>query len=204
MHNVRVTAACKIPSHTQSTIFYWLDEVNRSIQCVQSLFLYVCQVVFSRKGGTDILTLTLLCPTKSRKNYLQNTQHVVLRNRPTLSIGTERLACLNNPHGMQLGPSPSTRQVPSSSPGPGGRAASFLHPPFLPPLWGSFFCTFPTKPTKVLGLRHMGMCCSNKLFFEKKSLYMGHIFYKTIPNRGSNLMNTWKLWKMSLYFEKNP
>ena len=40
---------------------------------------------------------------KSYKNYLQNTKHVVLRNRPTLSIGTERLACLNNPHGVQLG-----------------------------------------------------------------------------------------------------
>ena len=37
------------------------------------------------------------------QNYLQNTQHVMLRNRPTLSIGTERLACLSNPHGVQLG-----------------------------------------------------------------------------------------------------
>ena len=49
------------------------------------------------------LTLTLLYITKRHKNYLQNTQHVVLRNRPTLSIGTERLACLNNPRGVQLG-----------------------------------------------------------------------------------------------------
>ena len=49
------------------------------------------------------LTLTLLYITKPHKNYLQNTQHVVLRNRPTLSIGTERLACLNNPCGVQLG-----------------------------------------------------------------------------------------------------
>ena len=49
------------------------------------------------------LTLTLLYITKPHKNYLQNTQHVVLRNRPTLSIGTERLACLNNPRGVQLG-----------------------------------------------------------------------------------------------------
>ena len=31
---------------------------------------------------------------KSYKNYLQNTQHMALRNPPTLSIGTERLACL--------------------------------------------------------------------------------------------------------------
>ena len=48
------------------------------------------------------LTLTLLYITKPHKNYLQNTQHVVLRNHPTLSIGTERLACLNNPRGVQL------------------------------------------------------------------------------------------------------
>ena len=40
---------------------------------------------------------------KSYKNYLQNTEHMVLRNHPTLSIGTERLACQNNPHGVQLG-----------------------------------------------------------------------------------------------------
>ena len=40
---------------------------------------------------------------KSYKNYLQNMQHVVLRNSPTLSIGTERFACLNSPHGVQLG-----------------------------------------------------------------------------------------------------
>ena len=47
-------------------------------------------------------------------------------------------------------PSPSTRQVPGSSPGPSGRAARafFLHPPFLPPSGDSFFRTFPTKPVK--------------------------------------------------------
>ena len=31
MHNVRIIAACKTPSHTQSTVFNGLDEVNRSI-----------------------------------------------------------------------------------------------------------------------------------------------------------------------------
>ena len=40
---------------------------------------------------------------KSYKNYLQNTEHVVLRNRPTLSITTERLTCLNKSPGVQLG-----------------------------------------------------------------------------------------------------
>ena len=47
-------------------------------------------------------------------------------------------------------PSPSTWQVPSSSPGPGRRAACAFFstlPSFL-----LFFCTFPTKPMKVLGL----------------------------------------------------
>ena len=34
MHNVHVTAAYKIPSHTQSTVFYWLNEVNRSIESI--------------------------------------------------------------------------------------------------------------------------------------------------------------------------
>ena len=50
-----------------------------------------------------VLTLTLRNLTKSHKNYLQNMQHVVLRNRPTLSLGMERLACLNNPRSVPLG-----------------------------------------------------------------------------------------------------
>ena len=62
--------------------------------CKFNLIMKICEF---------FLTLTLLYITKPHKNYLQNTQHVVLRNRPTLSIGTERLACLNNPRGVQLG-----------------------------------------------------------------------------------------------------
>ena len=58
---------------------------------------------YYRPSYDNQLTLTLLYITKPHKNYLQNTQHVVLRNRPALSVGTERLACLNNPRGMQLG-----------------------------------------------------------------------------------------------------
>ena len=44
---------------------------------------------------------------------------------------------------------------PVRAPGPAGalRALFFLHPPFLPPSGDSFFRTFPTKPTKVLGLK---------------------------------------------------
>ena len=103
---------------------------------------------------TWYLTLTLPDLTKSDKNYLQNTQHVVLRNRPTLTIGTERLAGLNSPMACSWGPSPSTLQVPGSSPGSGGRAtrAFFLHPTFLTPSGDSFFRNFPTNPPKVLGL----------------------------------------------------
>ena len=53
---------------------------------------------FKKSGGWRcILTLTPKNLTKSYKNYLQNTQHVVLRNRPTLSLATERLTCLKNP-----------------------------------------------------------------------------------------------------------
>ena len=37
---------------------------------------------------------------------------------------------------------------PAGAPAP----AFFLHPPFLPPSGDSFSRTFPTKPTKVLGL----------------------------------------------------
>ena len=40
---------------------------------------------------------------KSYQNYLQNMAHVVLHNHPTLSIPTEKLTCLNNFRGVQLG-----------------------------------------------------------------------------------------------------
>ena len=95
----------------------------------------------------NALTLTL---TKSYKNYLQNMQHMVLHNHPTLSIGREKLACLNSPLACSPGPSPSTRQVPGLSPGPGGCAARafFLHPPFLPPSGDSFFAPSPPNPRK--------------------------------------------------------
>ena len=65
-------------------------------------------------------------------------QHVVLRNHPTLSIGTERLACLNNPMACSWRPSPSTRQVPGSSPLPRTCCVRFLSPPSLPSSFGRF------------------------------------------------------------------
>ena len=54
MHNVRVTAACKIPSHTQSTVFYWLDEVNRSIpEIICVLDIHALRVVASQSESRN-------------------------------------------------------------------------------------------------------------------------------------------------------
>ena len=49
------------------------------------------------------ITLTAKNLTKSYRDYLQNTPHVMLRNCPSLSIATEKLTCLNNSRGVQLG-----------------------------------------------------------------------------------------------------
>ena len=98
---------------------------------------------------------------------------MVLRNRPTLSIGMERLAC-----------SPSTRQVPSSSPRSSGRAAHafFLHPPFLPPSGDSFFCTFPTKPTKVLGLLYT----TGWVYYNPNTIKFYKILQKLSPKHAAH------------------
>ena len=76
---------------------------------------------------------------------------MVLRNRPTLSIGTGRLACLNSPPWCAAG-DPRLARGRSRVRAPGPAGAFFLHPPFLPPSGDSFFHTFPTNPAKVLGL----------------------------------------------------
>ena len=52
---------------------------------------------------TKPLDLTNRNSQKSYKDHLQNTAHVVLRNHPSLSIAMERLTCLNNDRGVQLG-----------------------------------------------------------------------------------------------------
>ena len=120
---------------------------------------------------------------------------MVLRNRPTLIIGTERLACLNSPPppACSWGPSPSTWQVPCSSPRSGGRAAcaffstlpSFLLPEIV------FFRTFPTNPAKVLGLLYTtGMVYNNpntiKSYKILQKLYPKHaahgVAQLTYPN----------------------
>ena len=91
-----------------------------------------------------------LCMNSNTIKSPKHAAHGVLRNRPTLSIGTERLAAA--PLACSWGPSPSTRQVPGSSPGPGGRAARAFFSTLPSFLLGDFFRTFPTNPTKVLGL----------------------------------------------------
>ena len=115
----------------------------------------LCLCYVTRYTGNPLLYTTGLVYTpntiKSYKNHLQNTQHMVLHNQPTLSMGTERLACLNSPPppACSWGPSLSRWQVPGSSPGPRRCAARafFLHPPFLPP-WGDFFAPSPPTPQK--------------------------------------------------------
>ena len=112
---------------------------------------------------------------------------MVLHNQPTLSIGTERLACLNSPHGVQLGTLAYKRQVPGSSPGYGGRAARafFLHPPFLPPLGDSFFFrTFPTNPAKVLGLLYTtGLVYNNPNTIKSYKNYLQNTQHMVLRNR---------------------
>ena len=99
--------------------------------------------------GEDVVSKGVINPNniKSYKNYLQNTQHMVLSNRPTLSLGTERLACLNSPLACSWGPSPSTRQVPGSSPGSGGRDARAFFPTLPSFLLREIVFFAPSPPT---------------------------------------------------------
>ena len=83
---------------------------------------------------------------KSYKNYLQNTQHMVFRNWPTLSIGTERLACLNSPPGVQLGTLAWHAADLGFEPQPRGCVVCAFSPPSLPPSGESFFFFFSHLP----------------------------------------------------------
>ena len=75
------------------------------------------------KVGLGFFNPNTIKSYKSYKNYLQNTQHIVL----------------HKPHHE---PRPRGHAA----------RAFFLHPPFLPPPGDSFFRTFPTNSAKVLGL----------------------------------------------------
>ena len=98
------------PISKLSTLFWKITKASWSILSeklkIYGIKISVHQAILGLSIKTIFsmswLTLTLLDLTKSYKNYLQNMQHVVLRNRPTPPIGTERLACLNSPRGVQL------------------------------------------------------------------------------------------------------
>ena len=99
---------------------------------------YKIQIFFS------YLTQTLSSLTKSY-NRLSSKHAVLLCNRPSVSIGTKRLACLNSLRGVQLGTliqhavARSWVQARSCL----ARCAQFfLHPPF-PPLGGVYFAPSP-------------------------------------------------------------
>ena len=117
-------------------------------------------------------------------------QHMVLRNRPTLSIGTERLACLNSPPGVQLG-------TLAYAAGPGfSTLPSFLLPEI------AFFRTFPTNPTKVLGLNQ------NARLLQQAFMYGDRLFaclLVTILKKNTTKMcklpksHCHKIWTISTY-----
>ena len=110
--------------------------------------------------------------TKSYKNYLQNTQHMVLCNRPTLSIGTERLACLNSPPPRRAAGDPRLARGRSQvrAPGPAGAlCALFLStlPSFLLREI-VFFAPSPPTPQSVRAIGHWTTSASSPNFFFQK------------------------------------
>ena len=91
---------------------------------------------FGRMGDSTVpIPNTIKSYKISQKNYLQNTQHVVLRNCPIYRHGKD---CLSK--------QPPWRAARRA------RCTCFFSPSSF---GGEFFCTFPTKPTKVLGLIDM-------------------------------------------------
>ena len=85
------------------------------------------------------------------RDYLQNMLHVVLHNRPTLSIATELKVYLIQSKQLPWGAAEESclagSRSPGFRPGPRGRAALafFLGPPFLFS-WGDIFFR-PSTPT---------------------------------------------------------
>ena len=101
----------------------------------------------------------MVCSWGPYKNQLQNTPHVVLHNRPTLSIAMERLTCLNIlPWGAAGDPRLTCGRSRVRALAPPGVLRMLFSPPSLPSSFGRhFFNTFPTTPVTVLGLRsHKG------------------------------------------------
>ena len=86
MRNVRITASCKTPSHTQSTVFYWLDEVNRSIRPIHRFKIQHQRTIIKENlWGLQqpplvryVTTAALLIRVKSWNSVLE----LVLCNKP--------------------------------------------------------------------------------------------------------------------------
>ena len=66
MHNVRMTAGCKTLSHTQSTVFYWLDKVNTSIDLKSPVYLHTTRIV---ERNRFLLTLYEMLRFNSYSNF---------------------------------------------------------------------------------------------------------------------------------------
>ena len=127
----------------------------------------------------------------------------MLRNRPTLSIGTERLACPNSPHGVHCswGPSPSTRQFQGSSPGRAVRA--FFSPPSLPFSLGRFFLApSPPNPRKGYGTLLAGCALTRRCLCSHEPTLIVLISAKTerlkyfLSFKSTKLLN-----KMTYFYE---
>ena len=73
---------------------------------------------------------------------------MVLHNCPSLSVATERLTCLNNFRGVQLGTLDSMLFEPQTLQMRFMPFFSALPPSFM----GTVFCTFTTAPMDRLGL----------------------------------------------------
>ena len=119
---------------------------------------------------------------------------MVLLNRPTLTIGTERFACLNSTLACSWGPSPSTRQVRGSNPGPSRRVLfsstlpSFLLREIV------FFRTFPTNPAKVLGLLYTtGLVYNNPNTIKSYKNYLQNTQHIVLRNRPTLTIGTERL-----------
>ena len=87
-------------------------------------------------------------------------------NRPSLSIATKRLTCLNNSRGVQLGTLAWYAVGPRFELRPQRACCAhfFLPPPFLPP-WGDSFLHLPHHPRKsvrVIGHHSLGSTNSNR------------------------------------------
>ena len=95
--------------------------------CLTRSMIHICK---PRLCWIRALIITPKNLTKSYyKNYLQNTPHMVLHNCPTLSIATERLTCLNNSRGVQLGTLVQHAVGPRFEP---RVLRALFSPPFLP------------------------------------------------------------------------